>query len=107
VKKVRVKEEFVEGHFAGVRLMRGGLMLEAMSQVAAMLLLQRDGAPPNTRVYLRGVNHAKFRRQVVPGDRLKLEVSVAQRRSTLARTRAAAYVGDQVVAEAELLLGLV
>ncbi|HJZ70099.1 MAG TPA: acyl-ACP--UDP-N-acetylglucosamine O-acyltransferase [Vicinamibacterales bacterium] len=107
VKNVTVNEEFFQGHFPGVPLMPGVLMLEAMSQVAAMLLLQRDGAPPNTRVYLRGVNHAKFRRQVVPGDRLKLEVSVAQRRSTLARTRAAAYVGDQVVAEAELLLGLV
>jgi len=107
VKNVTVNEEFFQGHFPGVPLMPGVLMLEALSQVAAMLLLQRDGAPPNTRVYLRGVNHAKFRRQVVPGDRLRLEVSVARRRTTLARMHAAAFVGDQVVAEAELLLGLV
>jgi UDP-N-acetylglucosamine acyltransferase len=82
-------------------------MLESLAQVAAMLLLQRDGAPPNTRVYLRGVNDAKFRRQVVPGDRLRLEISLGRRRTSLARAQAAAYVGDQMVAEAELLLGLV
>jgi UDP-N-acetylglucosamine acyltransferase len=107
VKNVTVNEEFFQGHFPGVPLMPGVLMLESLSQVAAMLLLQRDGAPPNTRVYLRGVNHAKFRRQVVPGDRLRLEVTVAQRRTSLARAQAAAYVGDQIVAEAELLLALV
>ena len=83
------------------------LMLESLSQVAAILLLQREDAPPNARVYLRGVNDAKFRRQVVPGDRLRLEISLGKRRASLARAQATAYVGDQVVAEAELLLGLV
>jgi UDP-N-acetylglucosamine acyltransferase len=107
VKNVTVNEEFFQGHFPGVPLMPGVLMLESLAQVAAMLLLQRDGAPPNTRVYLRGVNDAKFRRQVVPGDRLRLEISLGRRRTSLARAQAAAYVGDQMVAEAELLLGLV
>jgi UDP-N-acetylglucosamine acyltransferase len=82
------------------------LMLESWSQAAALLLLQRDDARPNTRVYLRGVNDARFRRQVVPGDRLRIEISLGRRRSRLARAQATAYVGDQVVAEAELLLGL-
>jgi UDP-N-acetylglucosamine acyltransferase len=81
-------------------------MLESLSQVAAILLLQRAQAPPTARVYLRGVNDAKFRRQVVPGDRLRLEITLGRQRTTLARAHAAAYVGDQVVAEAELLLGL-
>jgi UDP-N-acetylglucosamine acyltransferase len=107
VKNVTVNEEFFQGHFPGVPLMPGVLMLESLSQVAAMLLLQREDAPPNVRVYLRGVNDAKFRRQVVPGDRLRLEISLGRRRTSLARAQAVAYVGDQVVAEAELLLGLV
>ena len=106
VKNVTVNEEFFQGHFPGAPLMPGVLMLESLSQVAAMLLLQREDAPPTARVYLRGVNDAKFRRQVVPGDRLRLEVSLGRRRARLARAQATAFVGDQVVAEAELLLGL-
>jgi UDP-N-acetylglucosamine acyltransferase len=107
VKNVTVNEEFFQGHFPGAPLLPAVLMLESLSQVAAILLLQRDEAPPNARVYLRGVNDAKFRRQVVPGDRLRLEISLGRRRATLARAQASAYVGDQVVAEAELLLGLI
>src|SRR5207249_1694750 len=107
VKNVTVNEEFFQGHFPGQPLMPAVLMLESLSQVAAILLLQRDEAPPNSRVYLRGVNDAKFRRQVVPGDRLRLEVSIGRRRAALARAQVAAFVDDQLVAEAELLLGLV
>src|SRR4029077_6047617 len=107
VKNVTVNEEFFQGHFPGPPLLPGVLMLESLSQVAAILLLQRDDAPPNTRAYLRGVNDAKFRRQVLPGDRLRLEVSLGHRRAALARAHGAAYVGSQLVAEAELLLGLV
>jgi UDP-N-acetylglucosamine acyltransferase len=107
VKNVTVSEEFFQGHFPGSPLMPGVLMLESLSQVAAILLLQREDGPPNARVYLRGVNHAKFRRQVVPGDRLRLEVSLERRRASLARAQAAAYLDDQVVAECELLLGVV
>ena len=99
VKNVTVNEEYFQGHFPGAPVMPGVMMLESLSQVAAMLLLHRDDAPPNARVYLRGVNDAKFRRQVFPGDRLRLEVALGRRRTT--------FVGDQVCAEAELLLGLV
>jgi UDP-N-acetylglucosamine acyltransferase len=106
VKNVTVNEEFFQGHFPGTPLLPAVLMLESLSQVAAILLLQRVEAPPNTRIYLRGVNDAKFRRQVVPGDRLRLEITLGRCRASLARARAMAFVGDQVVAEAELLLGL-
>ena len=69
--------------------------------------MHREDSRPDVRVFLRGVNDAKFRRQVVPGDRLRLEITIGRRRSSLARAQAKAYVGDQVAAEAELLLGLV
>jgi UDP-N-acetylglucosamine acyltransferase len=107
VKNITVNEEFFQGHFPGIPVMPAVLMIEALSQVAAVLLLHRDQLPPDSRIYLRGINDAKFRRQVVPGDRLKLEVSLGRRRSALARARAGAFVGDQLVAEAELLLGVV
>ncbi len=106
VKNVTVNEEFFQGHFPGTPLMPGVLMIEALAQVAGLLLLGSQSSTPNARVFLRGVDRAKFRRQVVPGDRLRLEVRLARRRSTLARVIAGAYVGDQAVAEAELLMAV-
>ena len=107
VKNVTVNEEFFQGHFPGAPLMPGVLMIEALVQVATILLLHRDGGQPTARVSLRRVTNAKFRRQVVPGDRLRLEVTLARRRASVARAEAVAYVDDQLVAEAELLMGLV
>lgn len=107
VKNVTVSEEFFQGHFPGTPLLPAVLMMESWSQVAAILLLEREDARPTSRVYLRGFNAARFRRQVVPGDQLRLEVSLRHRRASLAKAQASAYVGDQVVAEAELLLGLI
>ncbi len=106
IKNVTVNEEFFQGHFPGSPLMPGVLMIEALTQVAAVLILDRADAPPTARVWLRGVDNAKFRRQVVPGDRLRLEVQLGRSRSRLARARAVAYVGDQPVAEADLLLAV-
>jgi UDP-N-acetylglucosamine acyltransferase len=93
--------------------MPGVLMIETLTQVASVLLFRSmdgNGAGSQAtggRVYLRGVDNAKFRRQVVPGDRLRLEVVMGARRSRLARAHAVAYIGDDVVAEAELMMGLV
>lgn len=106
VKNVTVNEEFFQGHFPGAPLMPAVLMLESWSQVAAILLLHRERTAPTARIYLRGVDDAKFRRPVVPGDRLRLEVSLGGRRASLARAQASAYVDEQLVAEAQLLLGV-
>src|SRR5687768_18143959 len=86
--------------------MPGVLMIEALTQVAAVLLLDRADAPPTARVWLRGVDNAKFRRQVVPGDRLRLEVQLGRIRTRLAKAKATAFVDDQPVAEADLLLAV-
>jgi UDP-N-acetylglucosamine acyltransferase len=106
VKNVTVNEEFFQGHFPGSPLMPGVLMIEALTQVAAVLLLDRAEAPRTARVWLRGVDNAKFRRQVVPGDRLRLEVQLGRIRTRLAKARATAFVDDQPVAEADLLLAV-
>jgi UDP-N-acetylglucosamine acyltransferase len=106
VKNVTVNEEFFQGHFPGSPLMPGVLMIEALTQVAAVLLLDRAEAPVTARVWLRGIDNAKFRRQVVPGDRLRLEVRLGRIRSRLAKAHASAFVEDQPVAEADLLLAI-
>jgi UDP-N-acetylglucosamine acyltransferase len=106
VKNVTVNEEYFQGHFPGAPLLPAVLMLETLTQVAALLLLERDDRRPTQRAYLRGVNDAKFRRQVVPGDRLRLEVTLGARRDAIVRAQASAFVEDQVVAEAELVLAI-
>jgi UDP-N-acetylglucosamine acyltransferase len=105
-KNVTFNEEFFQGHFPGTPLMPGVLLIEALTQAASLLVLERCSATPNARTRLRGVNNAKFRRQVVPGDRLRLEITLGRSRSRLAKARAAAYVGEQLVTEAELVLGI-
>jgi UDP-N-acetylglucosamine acyltransferase len=106
-KNVSVSEEFFQGHFPGTPLMPGVLMIETLAQVATLLLVHGTDGRPVGHAYLRGVDDAKFRRQVVPGDRLRLEVTLGARRRTLARAHAVASIGDAIVAEAELVMALV
>ncbi len=105
VKNVTVNEEYFQGHFPGMPLMPGVMMIESLLQVAT-LLLRTDQDSGTSRAFLRGVNHAKFRRQVVPGDRIRLDVVLRRRRTGLAVVRGEAKVGTQIVAEAELLVGI-
>ena len=106
IKNVTVNEDFFQGHFPGAPLMPGVLMIEALAQVAAALMLHRDEASPRRRAWLRGVDRAKFRRQVVPGDQVRLEVTLTSHRPRLVVARGVASVGEHVVAEADLLLGI-
>ena len=103
VKNVTVSEEFFQGHFPGTPVMPGVLMIESLAQVATILLLSRPAGEAN-QVFLRGVDNAKFRRQVVPGDRLQLEVTMGRRRGRVQRATGLATVGGQVVAEADLVM---
>ena len=102
VKNVTVNEEFFQGHFPGTPLMPGVLMIEALVQVATLLLVGCDTEGRVAR--LRGVDNAKFRRQVVPGDRLELDVTIGRRRGAIVRAPAVASVDGHVVAEAELVI---
>ncbi len=106
VKNVSVNEEFFQGHYPGTPLLPAVLMIEALAQVATVLLVDQGGGQPLGRATLRGVNRAKFRRQVVPGDRLRLEVSVGERRGPIVLVRGHAEVDGQTVAEAELVIAV-
>jgi UDP-N-acetylglucosamine acyltransferase len=105
-KNVTVNEDFFQGHFPGAPLMPGVLLIEALTQAASLLVLERANATPNARTSLRGVNDAKFRRQVVPGDRLRLEVTLGRVRTRLAKVQAAAFVDSHIVTEAELVIAI-
>ena len=106
VKNVTVNEEYFQGHFPGNPLMPGVMMIETFAQVATLLLLGDEDKTPTGRTVLRGVNNAKFRKQVLPGDRLYLEVTVRGRPVGDAVAYGVATVAGQAVAEAELLVGI-
>jgi UDP-N-acetylglucosamine acyltransferase len=102
VKNVTVNEEYFQGHYPGTPLLPAVLTIEALAQVATLLVVERHRGD----VALRGVNRAKFRRQVVPGDRLRLEVNLREARGPLVFVEGVASVEGQTVAEAELLLAI-
>jgi UDP-N-acetylglucosamine acyltransferase len=87
-------------------VMPGVLMIETLAQVASILLLQNAEGTGTDRATIRAVRGAKFRRQVVPGDSIRLEVTTERRRSRMAWVRGVAYVGEQVVAEGRLIIAV-
>jgi beta-hydroxyacyl-ACP dehydratase FabZ len=103
LKNVSANEEFFQGHFPGAPVMPGVLIVEAMAQCAAVLFL-RDIPERDKKLFLfGGVDKARFRKPVIPGDQLILECEVLRQRATTVMIRGKARVGDAVVAEAELL----
>ncbi len=103
LKNVTANEQFFQGHFPGAPVMPGVLIVEAMAQCAAVLFL-RDIEDREKKLFLfGGVDKARFRKPVLPGDQLILDCEVLQRRAGTVRVRGIARVGDVVVAEAELL----
>lgn len=105
-KAVSASEDYFQGHFPGAPLMPGVLMLEALTQAATLMLLGDAGASDASTVRLRGVDDAKFRRHVVPGDRLDVDVQLLRRRGPIARVQATARVDGTVVIEAQLVLAV-
>jgi UDP-3-O-[3-hydroxymyristoyl] N-acetylglucosamine deacetylase/3-hydroxyacyl-[acyl-carrier-protein] dehydratase len=103
VKNVSYNEPFFRGHFPEEPIMPGVLIIEAMAQVGGILFLsmfERRGE----RVYLAGIERVRFRKPVIPGDQLKIEVVILKLRETVAKMEAKAYVEGSIVAEAEFTL---
>ena len=103
LKNVTANEQFFQGHFPGAPVMPGVLIVEAMAQCAAVLIL-RDIPNRNEKLFLfGGVDNARFRKPVIPGDQLRLECQILQRRNTSVKVQGTATVDGVVVAEAVLL----
>lgn len=107
VKSVTANEPFFPGHFPGQPIMPGVLIIEAMAQTGGIMLLNSLGDFQNKLVYFMQINNAKFRKPVVPGDTLYLEVEMANKKSKIFNMKGRAYVNDVLVAEAEFMAGAV
>jgi len=105
LKNVSINEPFFRGHFPEQPLMPGVLICEALAQAGALLAHRStDGVGPGRVGVLAGLDHVRFRRPVVPGDQLHLEVSLLKRRRPMWKMRGTARVANHIVAEAELSL---
>jgi beta-hydroxyacyl-ACP dehydratase FabZ len=103
IKNVTVNEPFFAGHFPDYPVMPGVLIIEAMAQVAGVLVLNGIADRKSKLVLLAGVDGAKFRKPVRPGDRLRMEMKVLRSRASMAKVSGTATVDGAVVAEAEIL----
>ena len=105
IKNVSINEPFFLGHFPHRPVMPGVLILEAMAQAATLLALRSMDMvlDENSVVYFAGIDGARFKRPVEPGDQLVLEVTLGRAKAGIYKFNAKALVGDQVAAEAELM----
>ncbi|MGE5644687.1 MAG: 3-hydroxyacyl-ACP dehydratase FabZ [Acidobacteriota bacterium] len=104
IKNVTANEPFFQGHFPEFPVMPGVLIVEAMAQVAGVLVLRELGE--QKAVFLASIEQAKFRRPVTPGDTLRIEMKVGKRKATVAKVFGTATVDGVVVAEAEVMCKL-
>jgi beta-hydroxyacyl-ACP dehydratase FabZ len=107
IKNVTYNEPFFAGHFPGRPIMPGVLIIEAMAQLGGVLLLQDHELKDRGLVYLVGIDNAKFRKTVIPGDQLRLVVDVLRYKQTVCKMRGEAFVNETLVAEAEFLTSIV
>ncbi len=102
LKNVTINEPFFQGHFPGHPIMPGVLIIESMAQVGGVLAYKSAKGKEGQLVYFLGIDKAKFRKPVLPGDQLRIEIAVLRQRPPYWKLKGMAYVEDQLVAEAEL-----
>jgi len=107
IKNVTINEDFFRGHFPGKPIMPGVLIVEAMAQTGGLLLLQEVADRENKLLYFVAIDDARFRRPVVPGDQLRIEVNVLTWRSTFCKLAGKASVNGDLAAEATLMCKMV
>jgi 3-hydroxyacyl-[acyl-carrier-protein] dehydratase len=107
IKNVTFNEPFFQGHFPGYPIMPGVLVIEAMAQAGAILMLNEIPDRENKLAVFTGIEKAKFRRPVTPGDQLRIEVNVLSVKSRLGRMEASAFVEDKLACQATLTCSIV
>jgi len=106
IKNVTINEPFFQGHFPDFPVMPGVLIVEAMAQTAGVLVLKSIAGRDEKLVLLVSIGYARFRKPVVPGDTLRLEMSVVKRKASVAKMAGKATVDGVLVAEAEVMCKL-
>ena len=106
IKNVTLNEPFFMGHFPDFPVMPGVLIVEAMAQTAGVLVLQSMPDRQNKLVLLVAIDYARFRRPVVPGDTLRMEMTIVKRKASVAKIAGRATVDGQLVAEIEVMCKL-
>jgi beta-hydroxyacyl-ACP dehydratase FabZ len=107
LKNVTINEPFFQGHFPGAPVMPGVLIIEAMAQAGAVLLLHDMEDRDSKLVYFTGIDKARFRRAVEPGDQLRFTLEVLKLRSRTCKMKGTAEVDGRIAAQAEILSALV
>ncbi len=104
IKNVTINEPFFQGHFPEIPIMPGVLIVEAMAQASGILFISQFHDEKKRIAYFAGIDKARFRKPVTPGDQLRLELNMMRIRKSSYKVRGTAHVDGELVAEAELLL---